>query len=303
MIYDGIMGLIVADALGVPYEFKKRDSFHATEMKGFGTYNQPPGTWSDDSSMTLATIDSITQCKGSINPGHIMECFVAWLNNAKYTPYGKVFDVGNTTSKAIHNYCLSGRWNFKTGGCGCSNAMDNGNGSLMRILPLTFIDSVHDDIIDVVSGLTHAHPISMLACEIYICIAKSLYGHLTPDEAYDRAVHFMKCGFFNHPVTSEFYRLYDLKDLTRDDIISSGFVITTLEAALWCLLHTNNYADCVLTAVNLGDDADTIAAIAGGLAGITYGAKSIPQTWIDSIARKDWIEQLCTDFEQVIKKG
>ena len=143
-IYDGIMGLVVADAVGVPFEFKKRDTFKADKMTGYGTYNQPPGTWSDDSSLTLATVASMGRT-GKIDPADIMDNFFMWLDDGAYTPYGKVFDVGGSTRKAISRYANG----IEPLNCGGKTRMDNGNGALMRILPLAFVPHTAQDILKV----------------------------------------------------------------------------------------------------------------------------------------------------------
>lgn len=286
-VYDAIMGLVVGDALGVPVEFKQRDTFTVTDMIGYGTYNQPPGTWSDDSSLTLATMASIADNGGEIALDDIMFKFSKWLNKGAFTPYGEVFDVGGTTERAI------GRFNsgFELSECGLKHHKHNGNGSLMRILPLALMPSSMRDV-DNVSSLTHAHGISKRACRLYICVAKSLLS--------DRK---QKSDMLKGWMWSEeFERISKIPDLNRDEIRSTGYVVDTLEAALWCVYHTNSYRECVLTAVNLGGDTDTIAAVAGGLAGIIYGCggeSGIPDEWTAQIARKDWISLLCKRFEMV----
>lgn len=300
-MYGGIMGLIVGDALGVPYEFKQRDTFTASGMAGYGTHNQPPGTWSDDSSMTIATIDALIDCDYRRNLGEtilqeIMMNFVNWLQLGHFTPYYECFDIGNTTKRAIQKY-ESGTFNIYS--CGCNKDTDNGNGSLMRILPLVFV-SADDNTIDAVSALTHSHPISKYACEVYVCLATFLYSGWSIEHAYNDCVTFMKQGLFNYHLGEEFMNFLNIPKLKRNDIKSTGYVVDTLIAAVWCLMHTDNYKDCVLTAVNLGGDTDTIAAVAGGLAGITYGAESIPEEWVNKIARKDEITELIKDFSKVI---
>lgn len=135
------MGLVVGDALGVPVEFKERDTFKVTDMIGYGTYNQPPGTWSDDSSMTLATVESIGRL-GRIDPTDIMENFAKWAVKADFTPYNDVFDMGGATCRAIQRY-MKGTDVSECGGC---THMDNGNGALMRILPLAFIEHDEQDV-------------------------------------------------------------------------------------------------------------------------------------------------------------
>lgn len=286
-IYDAIMGLAVADALGVPYEFRQRDAFKATGMIGYGTHGQPMGTWSDDTSMTLATISSLCEC-GEIDLEDIAAAFAQWLKYAHFTPWGEVFDIGRTTQQAILRW-LNG---YDEDQCGLSGEQDNGNGSLMRILPLAFLECT-DRQISEVSALTHAHPVSMDACIIYITIAKNLlHGVPLPDAIY------LAAGYSSLP---EFDRLPTLWALRREDIRSSGYVVDTLEAALWCLLNTDSYRDCVLTAVNLGDDTDTVAAVAGGLAGIVYGiggARGVPQEWVEKTTRRSLIVSLCEWFDE-----
>ena len=288
--YEAIMGLIVGDALGVPFEFRQRDTFTATDMTGYGTYDQPPGTWSDDSSMTLATIESLERC-GKVNPHDIMYGFYAWLNWNKFTPHGKVFDVGGTTRKAIGRFQAG--WNAEFCG-GCAD-YDNGNGALMRILPMAFYPGTIWDAIKVAS-LTHNHAISNAACVLYTCIAVNLWcseKHQAIKDGFE-----MIDRIIDTP--RELNRLKALESLTRDNIRSTGFCVDTLEAALWCLLNTENYRDCVLMAVNLGGDTDTIAAVAGGLAGILYGIggeNGIPEEWLDQIVKLDEIKALCEAFE------
>lgn len=295
-IYDGIMGLVVGDALGVPYEFKSRDSFVCNGMSGHGTYNQPPGTWSDDSSLTLATLDSLMRNGGKIYLDDMMKRFRDWLYNKQYTPHGETFDVGNTTRFAIARYDPEKNNVYS---CGGRKITDNGNGSLMRILPLAFIDTSGKDVFEV-SALTHAHGISQTACMIYVTYAnKILHGWGKENALRETLIECEWC------LTPEFTRLPKIIERSREEINSSGYVVHTLEAALWCFLTTDNYKDCVTKAVNLGNDTDTTAAVAGGLAGLYYGADSrngIPEGWKSSIARIAWIKYLCDKFNDVLER-
>lgn len=291
-VYDGIMGLVVGDALGVPFEFKQRDTFKCTDMIGYGTYGQPAGTWSDDSSLTLATLDSLATNKCEIHLELIMDRFAKWLFRGDYTPHGNTFDVGNTTRYAINKFFFYG---VKPEECGGSDISDNGNGSLMRILPLAFIKHSINDIYNL-SRLTHAHEISMSGCALYVDMVTALIDGCDKHNAVDEAL------FYGVPCNFERIETINTSPASRDEIKSTGYVVDTLEAALWCFLNTDNYRDCVLEAVNLGGDTDTIAAVAGGLAGIYYGVggeKGIPEEWIDQIARKDWIAALCEKLEKV----
>lgn len=268
ILRDAIYGLAVGDAVGVPYEFKARDSFECTDMIGYGTHNQPAGTWSDDTSMTLATCASIKNCH-RVDCGDIRKQFEQWLFHNEYTADGKVFDYGYTCSEAIYNKK------------GASDIRSNGNGSLMRILPLAFVDDVTEEVIQNVSGITHAHPISVEGCSIYVNIVKDLINGKKLEDVILR--HIRK--------ESVYHRILQITELSRNEIRSSGYVVDTLEAAIWSLMTTDNYKDCILTAVKLGEDTDTVAAVAGGLAGIIYGYKGIPKNWIDALRNKQLLEE------------
>ena len=293
-IYNGIIGLVVGDALGVPVEFKKRDSYKVEDMTGYGTYNQPPGTWSDDSSMTLATLESIVRM-GFIDAADIMNNFYEWLQNEQFTPWDKVFDVGGATRRAIARYA-NGTDPAK---CGGKTRMDNGNGALMRILPVAMLSNGTFDQVTVlkIARLTHAHFISDYACLVYAEIVNNLMNGLNKKEAVESAIQKLQHNIETVSMLNEYSRLPNIQGLQREEIRSSGYVVDTLEAALWCFLNTNSYRECVLTAVNLGEDTDTVAAVAGGLAGIHYGCggeSGVPDEWVPQIPRREWIEDLCS---------
>ena len=261
-VKDGIMGLVIGDALGVPVEFTQRyerESDPVTCMRCCGTYNMPAGTWSDDSSMTIATMASIINVRG-IDYEAIMGEFCEWLFNEKYVQY-RVFDYGNTTGSALYK----SRGGTPALECGGTGDRDNGNGSLMRILPLAFIPDIDYETIENVSALTHAHKRSKIACVFYIEIAKSMLESegLTIDEhiktAADKIIEYYK----GDEELNHFKRIFndDLDDI--DTINSGGYVIDTFESVVYCLKNTDNYRDAVLKAVNLGKDTDTVGAICG----------------------------------------
>lgn len=305
-VLSGLMGVCVGDALGVPVEFSSRQERlknPVTTMTGYGTYRQPPGTWSDDSSLTFCLADSL--CQG-YNLQAIADAFRRWRYQAEWTPYGEVFDIGGTTNVAIQN--LQNQVNPIE--AGEIDERSNGNGSLMRILPLVYLSSsvsfyqliqwVHE-----CSCLTHAHVRSQISCGIYISIAIQLLKGLDLKSAYLEGIKTIQPIYYNPLLTQEisrFERIFNGKidQLPLDAIQSSGYVIHTLEAALWCLLTTSSYAEAVLKAVNLGEDTDTTAAVTGGLAGLYYGVESIPKKWVEQIARKDDIMNLACRLEQAI---
>lgn len=291
-----IMGVAVGDALGVPVEFKKRGTFHVSGMQGYGTHNQPPGTWSDDTSLTLALADNLLP--ESCGLSDVAWAFIEWYDRAAYTPHGKVFDVGNATAEAIKRL-KKGVAPEKAGGSG---ERDNGNGSLMRIAPLAFymfgIRKAEERfrIVREVSSLTHAHEWSVAACYIYVEMLNKLRMGRKKKTAYAELREDFARGvpFISKATLAKFVRILenDISLLPEEEIRSSGFVIDTLEAAFWCFLTTDNYRDAVLKAVNLGEDTDTTGAVTGAMAGLAYGLDAIPQEWRDQLAAGEEIRRI-----------
>ena len=182
--------------------------------------------------------------------------------------------------------------------CGGKTRMDNGNGALMRILPIAMLPDYPEKEQELlnVAHLTHAHFISDFACCIYATVVENLMNSMEKEEAVFSGIEKFKGKIETVSMLHDFYKLTDLEWLERTFVKSSGYVVDTLEAAFWCFLTTNTYRDCVLAAVNLGEDTDTTAAVAGGLAGIYYGCSGgsgIPDKWIEKIPRKGMIKKLC----------
>lgn len=304
---DGIMGLVVGDALGMPVQFVDRNELKKNpvdKMVGYGTYHMPPGTWSDDSSMALATLASIKE-KGDIDYTDIMERFERWLLNGEYTPFGKAFDVGQTCLMAITKYAKEK--DYRT--CGRTGEWANGNGALMRIMPVCLYayekvkagDWMVDEALErvhQVSALTHNHLRSKMACGIYffmICNVLDGNGSLTErlQKGVDDAVEYYHRELANYLELSHYTRLFHLKEFAgfeEDEISSSGYVVDSLEAAVWSLITTDSLDAALLRAVNLGDDADTVGAITGGLAGLYYGYENVPEEWKEAIVKRGEIE-------------
>ena len=318
---SAILGLVVGDALGVPGEFKHRLTMKAdpiTDMIAYGTHNQPAGTWSDDSSMVIATMEWLSEMKSNqLDYTLLMEKFNRWIMHGEYTPYGVAFDFGISTRMAIHEF----RKGIEPLECGGTSEWDNGNGSLMRILPaaLWCCEELVEDVakckefIFNTSSLTHRHLRSKMACLIFSKLIADLFTAEENDKMkiVEKSLAVWKAYFDSmeekeiEAEKDHFGRLLDVeafKNLKEEEIKSSGYVVHTLEAAIWCFLNTENYKDCVLMAVNLGDDTDTTAAVAGGLAGLWYGLESIPKAWINILPKKEWIVSLCEKMVENITK-
>ena len=301
MIVKAVMiGHAIGDALGVPVEFCERDELSkgpVDDMEGFGTFPVPAGSWSDDTSMSIATLDSLKL--GTLNFDDIMINFGKWYYKDEFTPTGEMFDVGNTCSYAIDNYFVHKK---PINSCGLDNEHSNGNGSLMRIHPIALYLHTRDDlnieekiaIIHSTSAITHAHIRSQIACGIYSFILNETLEH-PEKQSIQIGINKAFDIYKNEPEIGHYKRLFDSDFVGTPicNIKSSGYVVDTLEAALWCVLTTDSYSDCVLKAVNLGDDTDTVAAIAGGIAGALYGYNAIPNSWKDTLLRRDYIEQMC----------
>ena len=307
-IESGFLGFAIGDALGVPVEFLSRSTLKnnpVTDMVGYGSHNVPEGTWSDDTSMMLATMDSIIE-KGTIDYKEIMYKFSEWVNNAKYTATAKLFDIGIATSNAIINY----QYGLPSIECGMRGLNENGNGSLMRILPVIFYSYSNNlseeeevELINNCSSLTHAHEISKLGCKIYSDYVKMLLKNTSKEQALINLSKKDYKRYYSEESINYYKRILSgkISNLNEEQIKSSGFIVDTLEASIWCTITENNYESAVEKAVNLGDDTDTIGAITGAINGIIYGKESIPEKWKSKLRKKDYLESLSIKFYSTLK--
>ncbi len=302
-VRSAVFGAAVGDAVGVPYEFLSLEEMRhrpAIDMIGGGTYRKPAGIWSDDTSMILCTLDRMDE---SLDYDAIMKAFVAWHSEGAYTPQGDCFDIGRTTLSALIRYSRT----HDPLSSGIDDEYSNGNGSLMRIIPAALFADAHDlniseavKLSHTLSGLTHAHLRSRIGCGIFTCVALSLIecadkssvvkGLQNAAEIYSSPEYSSEAGSYRRVLSPRFF------SLGEDCIKSSGYVVDTLECALWCLMNTDSYRDCILRAVNFGYDTDTAACIAGALAGLLYGMNGIPARWKATLVNAKAIEAVITSF-------
>jgi len=309
-VKSGLFGVAIGDALGVPVEFKTRDYLRSSpvqDMMGFMCWNQPPGTFSDDSSLAFCTAESL--CKG-FDIEDMALTFVKWMQEGYWGAHHKVFDIGGTTRYSLARVVKGESARFS----GNFFEEDNGNGSLMRILPLVFHLHKETDIeiiykkVKEVSSITHAHFRSVFACFIYVVYCLEILKGIDKIEAYKNmqkiVSDFLSDKKFNPIEIQLFDRVLknNIADYPENEIESSGYVLHSLEASFWCFLNSNTYEETVLKAVNLGGDTDTTGAITGGLAGMYYGIDNIPQKWITALARKNDIDDLCERLSLKLKK-
>ncbi|MDA6068235.1 ADP-ribosylglycohydrolase family protein [Flavobacterium sp. AC] len=308
-IESGLFGVAIGDALGVPVEFKSREYLKINpviDMMGFMCWHQPPGTFSDDSSLAFCTAESL--CKG-FDIEDMGITFVKWMQEGYWGAHNKVFDIGGTTkhslARIVRGDLAKDSGNFFE--------EDNGNGSLMRILPLVFYLQKEKDIevvyksVKAISSITHAHFRSVFACFIYVVVCLEILKGKNKADSYKEMQNilskFLKDKEYNPKEIQLFDRILqnNISEYPENKIESSGYVLHSLEASLWCFLHSDSYEETVLKAVNLGGDTDTTAAIAGGLAGIYYGIENIPQKWIEGLARANDIKDLAERLSKNIK--
>ncbi|CCH53872.1 ADP-ribosylglycohydrolase [Fibrisoma limi BUZ 3] len=299
-------GAAVGDALGVPVEFMSRAALSRNpviDYRGYGVWHQPPGTFSDDSSLFFCTAESL--CHG-FDVVDVANQFVRWYQQGYWGAHDEVFDIGGATRAALTRV-INGASPALSGGF---LEHDNGNGSLMRILPIAFylrnepsmrarFDTVKD-----LSAITHGHFRSVMACFVYVELAIQLLVDADIPVAYarmqTRVNDFIAENSFSPAEIQLFDRILkaDLSSVSEQDIRSSGYVLDTLESGLWCLLTTQSFDEAVLKAVNLGEDTDTTGTVTGGLAGLAYGYGAIPTHWIHDLAKREAIGKLAERFAQ-----
>ena len=302
-----IIGHAVGDAMGFPTEFSRRDELlknPVLEMIDSPDVGQPAGSWSDDTAMEIATIDSFIH-KKCFDYKDIMDRWVKWISESEYTPTGVTFDIGRTCLKAIKKYC-NGSAPLQ---CGSTSINENGNGSLMRILPVALYAYMRnlDDIsiqrlTDEMSSLTHAHEVSRLGCYIYVQFVICLLKEYEKEDAY-RYVQDLDYSSYNVNSINLYTRILDgqIEGQILDDIKSTGYIVDTLECVLWIFMNARNYKEAIIASTNIGGDTDTIGAIVGSMAGIYYGIDSIPSKWLDKLQRKEYLVELTSKFERCVK--
>ncbi|WP_420153937.1 ADP-ribosylglycohydrolase family protein [Siphonobacter sp.] len=309
-IHGFLIGTAVGDAMGVPVEFTTRNFLKNKPVEGmraYGTHHQPAGTWSDDSALTYQTIETLIQ---GLDYRILANRFLNWYLHGEWTAHGSVFDIGISTRNALDRL-EQGVEPLKAGE---TSELCNGNGSLMRMLPLAFYFHYQQPklslderfaIVRNVSSLTHGHIRSVIACFVLVSFAQELLAGKEKVEAY-RTIQ-QSLGSFPEQICSAdecelFARILkeDLIQLSEKEIYSSGYVLHSLEAALWSFLTTDTYSDAVLRAVNLADDADTTGSVTGGLAGLYYGLEGIPVDWVQTLARLEDIEDLAGRFTRFL---
>lgn len=283
-----LLGLAVGDCVGMPLEFKQPGSRILTGMESGNAFGVPIGSWTDDTSMALCLADSIVTT-GGFDPHDQLQRYLRWWRNGLWSSIGRCFDIGLTVSDALGKYRADA-----DPYTGSTDPYSAGNGSLMRLAPIPMAYGYDallcDEMARNSSRTTHGAPTALDACAVYAhYVAAALSG--TP-----RSVSY---GSYPGTVaTAEIREVVNGSYATKSppDIVGSGYVVKSMEAALWAFTHNDSYASATLAAANLARDADTTAAICGMLAGAHWGESGIPTEWLDIIARRRDIEWLAEEL-------
>ncbi|WP_020567771.1 ADP-ribosylglycohydrolase family protein [Neolewinella persica] len=306
-ITTALLGLSVADAIGVPVEFQTRgelDKNPVTDIRGYGTYNQPPGYFSDDSSLAFGLAESLGV--GVFDLTNQAKRLINYKLHGYWTPENQIFDIGRTTSLSIDRLEIllrEGKEKELVSLRHGATEQDNGNGALMRIFPLYAYlrDKPVEDWFEYIwqhSALTHGHIRSAFCCFLYLRFCAHLDGKVEKTEALKVARRELlsvmgekKPSLAEYDALEKLFKA-DFANLARTQVQGSGYVVHCLEAALWCLFNADSYREAVLKAVNLGQDTDTTACVVGAPAALRYGVEAIPANWLAALARREEIIDL-----------
>jgi ADP-ribosyl-[dinitrogen reductase] hydrolase len=278
-----LLGLAIGDAIGTTLEFRKRDEVFVSDMVGGGPFSLPAGYWTDDTSMACCLAYSLIKCQG-FDPKHVMQSFAKWYLYGAYSPTGACFDIGGITRAAIDRF-------LRTGDvfAGSTDPDSAGNGSLMCLAPVPIYYA--DDFAGAVdkaaesSRVTHGAIEAVDACRYFAAL---IHGALRgePKERLLAPLYSPEPGYWtSFPLAEKIEAIArgSYKNKARLEIKSSGYVVDTLEAALWALYRSEDFRSGLLDAVNLAGDADTVGAVYGQLAGALYGETRVPIAWIQKL--------------------
>lgn len=287
-----LLGLAAGDALGTTLEFKDPGTFKPlTDMVGGGPFNLKPGEWTDDTSMALCLAESLVT-KGEFDPLHQLETYVRWWQNGHLSVKGRCFDIGIATSGSLRRFTQH-RYPYP----GSPDPDSAGNGSLMRLAPAPLAFANKPEVAIYVAGqssrTTHGAAECIGACRYFAGLLLAAISGMPKEQIlnndYEPAV---KCWIEN-PLAPKVEAIArgSFKVKQPPELRGSGYVIHTLEAALWAFHRTDNFRDGALAVVNLGEDADTTGAVYGQIAGAYYGESGIPAEWREKLAMRELIEQ------------
>jgi len=303
-VKDGFFGLCVGEALGLPVDCRSREylqQFPVTELEGYGTYNLPPGIWSDGSSLTFCTAEALIT---GFNLEQIAENFILWRDTGYWTPNGEIVGKWNPTTDIVDNLKQRVRGALIQSSTGNKPT----NFALLWVLPFAYVTyglepKKRVKTIREAVNLIDGNPVSAIGAVFYVELAVRLLEGKNIRDAVVETQEFMQTSFKDAYELNDFSKLTSGKiiSLTEEELRASNTLIDTLTVVVWTLLKSNNYREAVLAAVNLGEDTDAVGAVTGGLAGLAFGYESIPGDWVEQMARKEDITQLIDKFTKKMR--
>lgn len=289
-VRGALLGLAIGDALGAAIEFRPPGTFDpVTGMRGGGPWGLEAGYWTDDTSMALCLAESLIEC-GGFAPVDQLQRYVRWSRDGHLSSTGECFDIGNATASALRRFERTG-----DAYCGSTDHAASGNGSLMRLAPAPLFFARDPAQAIAISGessrTTHASAACVDACRYYGGLIASAAGGIAKEDLLSPGFSPTADEWANNTLHAEIAAVMEgsFREKEPPAIRGSGYVVESMEAALWAFAKSNSFADGCLLAVNLGDDADTTGAIYGQLAGAYYGMHGLPQEWLSQLAHVDLI--------------
>lgn len=302
--YKGcFIALAVGDALGSPIQFKKRDTYlHVREYTKGGEFDTAKGEYTDDTAMALCLAESLLTSKG-FNAKDQLDIYTKWLKHGYMSTSDEAFDIGLTVFSSLTYYLETGKTTTHI-----NQEVNSGNGSLMRLAPVVIYYAHNIDMAVTYAGksslTTHASPIAVDACRYFAYILVLIFNGKDKSAMFsDIGIKQMKEYFRNNPLHAEVMQIANGSFIgkNRGEIKSSGYVVHTLEASLWAFNNGSRFKDTMLAAVNLGDDADTVGAVTGQLAGAYYGINNIDDMFLNELYNKsliqEYAEKLCLESQ------
>lgn len=303
-IENSFIGFIIGDALGVPLEFEPRENLiknPVLDMLSYGRHNVKGGTWSANTSLTLATMDSIIN-KKELNYANMMKNYISYFKSHKYLACERPFGLNSNVKKVFREYQKLNK----------SNDVDKNsteNSSLKRILPIAFYvyynhytDEQIYSCVKEFSSLTNTNEIVILGCYLYVRYLIFLLQGQNKDEAY-HTLQKLDLTFFTEEAISFYERILtmDVAKLSLKEISTSDYIVDTLESSLWLILNTDSFSEALVGAINLGGDTASIGAITGSIAGYIYEADEVPARWLDKLKLFNYLEQIIEEYEKILK--
>ncbi|CAJ1202525.1 ADP-ribosylarginine hydrolase Tri1 [Companilactobacillus paralimentarius] len=298
ILYAGVVGY----ALGVPVEFSKRDSYYIKSMTAGGTWEQPKGSWSDDTSFTLPLMENLT---ADGNYEQLMQKFENYMFHNEYTPDKLAFGIGNSCAKAVRNWSIN---QYPALECGDPSVYANGNGALMRLAPLAIHLADESDLNKRLrlayeyTCLTHRHPRAIVGSYIYLEILHGLLNGRALRAILNYLPEQLNQALQNRPDELAELSQYDemfqnnFGMTLRKDIKSSGYVVDTLLASTWCALASTSIDNAIILAVNLGDDTDTIASITATISSCENLTDHVSEDWKNQLRNPELLNSIIAPF-------